>query len=47
MYTEDVKIVKVNEDNWYACCELNVADEQRGFIEPNAVSSPNQSSKLR
>lgn len=38
MYTEDVKIVKVNEDNWYACSKLNVADEQQGFIEPNAVS---------
>ncbi|WKA54489.1 GNAT family N-acetyltransferase [Planococcus shixiaomingii] len=38
MHTENVKIVEVNEENWYACCELNVSQEQQGFVEPNAVS---------
>ncbi|MDN7242232.1 GNAT family N-acetyltransferase [Planococcus sp. N028] len=38
MHTENVKIVEVNEENWYACCELTVSEEQQGFVEPNAVS---------
>ncbi|GLC89544.1 GNAT family N-acetyltransferase [Lysinibacillus piscis] len=33
-----VKIVEVNAENWYACCELEVAQAQKGYLEPNAVS---------
>ncbi|MGV2622449.1 UNVERIFIED_CONTAM: GNAT family N-acetyltransferase [Halobacillus marinus] len=38
MTTGNVTIVECNEENWYACCTLEVAEEQREFMEPNAVS---------
>lgn len=38
MSIENVKIVELNEDNWYDCCELEVSKEQQDFIEPNAIS---------
>ena len=28
MSTENVKIVELNEENWYDCCELEVSKEQ-------------------
>ena len=34
----DVKIVELNEDNWYECCKLEVASEQTKYIESNAIS---------
>lgn len=34
----NVEITEVNVDNWYACCELEVAQEQQTHMEPNAVS---------
>ncbi|KAA0964835.1 GNAT family N-acetyltransferase [Sporosarcina sp. ANT_H38] len=34
----NVKIVSLNADNWYDCCELEVSKEQKEFIEPNAIS---------
>ncbi|WP_142826296.1 GNAT family N-acetyltransferase [Planococcus soli] len=33
-----IKIEELNETNWYACCELEVAEEQKQYMEPNAVS---------
>lgn len=33
-----VKIVEVNAENWYECCQLEVASDQLEFIESNAVS---------
>ena len=38
MSTENVKIVELNADNWYDCCELEVSKEQKEYIEPNAIS---------
>jgi diamine N-acetyltransferase len=38
MSTENVKIVELNAQNWYECCVLEVSEEQRDFIEPNAIS---------
>ncbi|TGB05427.1 GNAT family N-acetyltransferase [Halobacillus salinus] len=35
---ENVKLVEVNEENWYECCELEITSEQAEFIESNAVS---------
>ena len=34
----NVEIVELNAENWYACCELEVAEEQKQYMEPNAVS---------
>lgn len=38
MSTENVKIVELNAENWYQCCELEVSAEQKGYMEPNAIS---------
>ncbi|PPA69387.1 GNAT family N-acetyltransferase [Jeotgalibacillus proteolyticus] len=38
MSTEKVKIVELNTENWYGCCELEVSVEQEKYIEPNAIS---------
>lgn len=38
MSTENVKIVELNAENWYHCCELEVSAEQKGYMEPNAIS---------
>ncbi|ANU13325.1 Spermidine acetyltransferase [Planococcus halocryophilus Or1] len=38
MNTENVKIVELNTENWYDCCELEVSEEQTQYMEPNAVS---------
>jgi diamine N-acetyltransferase len=38
MSKEKVKIEELNAENWYECCVLEVSDEQRNFIEPNAIS---------
>lgn len=38
MSTENVKIVELNAENWYDCCELELSTEQKQFIEPNALS---------
>ena len=38
MSTENVKIVELNADNWYDCCELEVSTEQKAYMEPNAIS---------
>ncbi|WP_010651888.1 GNAT family N-acetyltransferase [Oceanobacillus massiliensis] len=38
MGKEKVEIVELNAENWYECCELEVSEEQREYIEPNAIS---------
>ena len=38
MDTENVKIVELNAENWYDCCELEVSIEQKEYMEPNAIS---------
>lgn len=38
MNTENVKIVKLNADNWYDCCVLEVTEDQKEYIESNAIS---------
>ncbi len=38
MSTENVKIVELNAENWYDCCELEVSTEQEEYMEPNAIS---------
>ncbi|MGG0655809.1 GNAT family N-acetyltransferase [Rummeliibacillus pycnus] len=34
----NVKLVKLNPENWYECCQLEVSEDQSNFIEPNAIS---------
>lgn len=38
MSLEHVKLVEVNAENWYECCQLDVSENQVGYIEPNAIS---------
>ena len=38
MNKENVKIVELNAENWYDCCELEVSTEQKEYMEPNAIS---------
>lgn len=34
----NVKIVEVNSENWYECCQLKLSKEQAEYMEPNAIS---------
>lgn len=38
MNNNNVRIVELNSENWYECCELEVSKEQIDYIEPNAIS---------
>ncbi|MFJ7406857.1 MULTISPECIES: GNAT family N-acetyltransferase [unclassified Lysinibacillus] len=38
MIKENVRIVELNAENWYDCCELDISTEQKKYIEPNAIS---------
>ncbi len=38
MSTDNVKLVELNAENWYECCELEVSTEQAEHIESNAIS---------
>lgn len=38
MKNVNVKLVELNSENWYECCQLEVSEEQIDFIEPNAIS---------
>ncbi|QRG70550.1 GNAT family N-acetyltransferase [Brevibacillus choshinensis] len=38
MNCDQVEIVAVDAENWYPCCQLEVAKSQIGHIESNAVS---------
>lgn len=36
--TDHFQLFELNAENWYACCELEVAKAQKPYMEPNAVS---------
>ncbi|MBY6036548.1 GNAT family N-acetyltransferase [Fictibacillus nanhaiensis] len=38
MISEHVKLVEVNAENWYDCCKLEVSEDQKKYLEPNAIS---------
>ncbi|WEG13427.1 GNAT family N-acetyltransferase [Pullulanibacillus sp. KACC 23026] len=38
MSNEKVRIEGLDSENWYECCALEVSEEQRDFIESNAIS---------
>ncbi|WP_099157230.1 GNAT family N-acetyltransferase [Virgibacillus ndiopensis] len=38
MRTCNVKIVELNAENWYECCELEVSTEQAKYMESNTIS---------
>jgi diamine N-acetyltransferase len=38
MNTNSVKIVELNAENWYDCCQLEICEDQQTFIESNAIS---------
>lgn len=38
MNNMNVKIVELNEDNWYTCCELSLSEKQSEYMEPNVIS---------
>lgn len=38
MKTENIKLIEINSDNWYECCLLEVSENQKAFLELNAVS---------
>lgn len=38
MHTNTVKLIELNAENWFECCELEVSKEQEEYLEPNAVS---------
>jgi len=33
-----ISLREVTAENWYACCQLSMAEEQEQFVEPNSVS---------
>lgn len=38
MNTTTVKIEEINAENWYECCKLEVSNNQKEYMEPNAIS---------
>lgn len=36
--TDQVELVELHAQNWYECCELEVSEEQKQYMVPNAVS---------
>lgn len=38
MSNEIVKLVEVNTENWYECCNLALSSDQKVYMEPNAIS---------
>lgn len=35
---KNVRILEINEENWYECCQLELTDDQEQYMESNAVS---------
>lgn len=33
-----MKLEELNSENWYECCKLELSEEQKNYIEPNAIS---------
>lgn len=38
MNHKHIKLVELNADNWYTCCELSLTEKQKEYMEPNAIS---------
>ncbi|MGM7683809.1 GNAT family N-acetyltransferase [Cytobacillus sp. Hm23] len=38
MNNVNVRLEKINSENWYECCRLEVSKEQEKYMEPNAIS---------
>ena len=38
MLLNEVRIVELNSENWYECCELELDEIQKEYLEPNSVS---------
>jgi diamine N-acetyltransferase len=38
MLLNNIKIVELNSENWYDCCELELVETQKDYLEPNSVS---------
>lgn len=38
MKTENIRLKELNLDNWFECCQLEVSEKQKAFLEPNSVS---------
>ncbi|PGS54214.1 GNAT family N-acetyltransferase [Bacillus sp. AFS041924] len=38
MQIKKVELVELNAENWYECCQLEVSENQKSHIEPNAIS---------
>lgn len=38
MSISTISLKQLDAENWYTCCELKVTEEQKQFMEPNAVS---------
>ncbi|QPA54277.1 GNAT family N-acetyltransferase [Lysinibacillus sphaericus] len=38
MSSNTVRIEEVNNNNWYDCCLLEISEEQRDYVESNAIS---------
>ncbi|MDM5155574.1 GNAT family N-acetyltransferase [Bacillus sp. DX1.1] len=38
MNNVNVKLEELNSENWYECCKLELSEEQKNYIEPNAIS---------
>ncbi|MFS1515912.1 GNAT family N-acetyltransferase [Bacillus sp. SCS-151] len=38
MKNVNVRLEKLNSENWYECCHLEVSKEQEKYMEPNAIS---------
>ncbi|MBP2239521.1 diamine N-acetyltransferase [Cytobacillus eiseniae] len=38
MNTENIKLIELNAENWYECCLLDISENQKAFLEPNAIS---------
>jgi diamine N-acetyltransferase len=38
MIKDNVKIIELNAENWYDCCELEISTDQKEYMEPNAIS---------
>ncbi|MBM6617787.1 GNAT family N-acetyltransferase [Bacillus suaedaesalsae] len=38
MKKTNIKLLEVNVENWYECCKLELLNEQKEYIESNAIS---------
>ncbi|MFB7139195.1 GNAT family N-acetyltransferase [Gottfriedia sp. NPDC056225] len=38
MQDKNIELVELNSENWYKCCQLEVSEDQKSYIEPTAIS---------